>query len=160
MKWLVLAAAALAILLSGCSGLSYLMVRNSSGEDLAITVLSSDVHRGETYDKQILAGEEIETLHWVGKAPDWIKVAAKDASGRSREHKWVHNDYPPEMKEGSNLSVFYVLEVNANEMILRDPTRWDAIRRNPLGYGLLVLWPLGVVVGIVLAIRKRAVTTG
>ena len=150
----MLATGGVTLVLSGCSGMSVLMVRNLSGADLEITVLSNEPHHGEGYEKQLPAGDEIETLHWFSWAPDWIQITARNDIG-VREKKWQRPDYPPEMQEGSSAPTYYVLEIHENEMRLRDPTTWDAVRRNPLGYGFLVLWPLGVIAGIVLAIRRR-----
>jgi hypothetical protein len=159
MRWLVLAIGAVTLLLSGCSGLSVLMVRNLSGGDLAITVLSNEPHHGEGYEKQLPAGAEVETLHWFSWAPEWIEITARGSNG-VMEKKWRRSDYPPEMQEGSSAPTYYVLEIHENEMLLRDPTTWDAVRRNPIGYGLLVAIPVGVALAVLMALRRAVLERG
>ncbi len=150
-----MATAAIALLLSGCSGLSVLMTRNLSGEDLSLTILSNEPHHGEGYEKQVSDGGEIETLRWFHHAPDWIEVTVKLGNGTVKRRKWARGDYPPSMQKGTSAPINYVLEIRADGMVMRDPNRWDAVRWNPLGYSFLALWPLGMLAGIVLAVRRR-----
>src|SRR5688572_13217637 len=110
MRWLVLATAATALLLNGCSGLSVLMVRNLTGEDLSITVESNEPHHGEGYEKQISVGEDLETLRWFSWAPEWIEVTVKLGDGTVKRKKWARADYPPSMQRGSSAPIHYVLE--------------------------------------------------
>ena len=156
---MLLATAATLLSLSGCSGMSSLMVRNLTAADLAVTVRSNEAQHGDEDEELVSAGEEIETIRWHGWPPDWIEATVKHTSGRTAQRKWLRADYPELMQDGPGLTTYFVLEVSSDGLLLRDPTTWDAIRRNPLGYSLLGLWPVGIVLGVVLAIRRRRVIT-
>ncbi|MDQ2985368.1 MAG: hypothetical protein M3R13_01445 [Armatimonadota bacterium] len=154
MRWVLLASVTTVFLLIGCSGLSVLMIRNLSGEALSVAIESNEPHHGEGDERQVASGEEVETIRWHSRAPSWIEVTVKDTEGVVSQKKWLREHYPRMMQDGSGLATYYVLEIGRDRMVLRDPTTWDAIRRNPLGYGVLLMWPVGVILGMTLVARR------
>src|SRR5687768_16414368 len=83
MRWMLLATAATLLSLSGCSGMSSLMVRNLTAADLAVTVRSNEAQHGDEDEELVSAGEEIETIRWHGWPPDWIEATVEHTSGRT-----------------------------------------------------------------------------
>ena len=141
------------LMLVGCSGQGVIVVHNLSGETISVKVISNE-KRHDFLETGITQGDEIDTIRWHGLPPKWIEVAVRREDGRSESRRWLKADYPPIMQDGSSLTEYFVLEIGPNEMILRDPTTWDAVRRNPIGYGLLVGIPGGVGFAAVIAIRR------
>jgi len=153
----VLLVCATLLLLGGCTKMSQLLVLNSTALEVSVVLSSSEEVEGEkgpwsAGEWQIQEGKWEETLYWSRRPPDWIK-AVVTVNGGTIERQWQFDEYPGAMQETSAPFDFYLVEVQADGLVLREPTARERLDYNPAAYILMFLCPATIVIGVAIAMR-------